>query len=213
MSSPEPSRPDPLSTRVVRDVETLKALSDPLRLAILGILMDGAHTAPKVRTVKELAAELDEPTTKLYRHIKQLEARGLIEVAETRVVSGIVEHRYRAGQQTIYMHPDMFGPDDVGLDDAATALAAAMDDYRNEFVAAVRTGRAWFDDQPPEESFRKVVAMVNSVSVSPAEAAGFRDRLAALVDDIAASRHDPDGVPIRVLAAFYSPSEKPASGE
>jgi len=210
MSSPadEPAtQPDQPSTRVVRDVETLKALSDPLRLAILRILMDGAHEARKVRTVKELAAELGEPTTKLYRHIKQLEARELIEVAETRVVSGIVEHRYRSAQQSLTMHPDLLGPDDVGVDDAATALAAALDNYRNEFVAAVRSGQARFDDQPLDESFRKVLSMVISISVSPAEAAGFRDRLAALVDEIAASEHDPNGVPIRVLTAFYSPDK------
>jgi DNA-binding transcriptional ArsR family regulator len=37
-------------------------------------------------SVKELAQHLGEPQTKLYRHVKQLEAAGLIEVAATRMV-------------------------------------------------------------------------------------------------------------------------------
>jgi DNA-binding MarR family transcriptional regulator len=40
-------------------------------------------------SVKELAEELGEPQTKLYRHVKQLEAAGLIRIAASRMVSGI----------------------------------------------------------------------------------------------------------------------------
>jgi DNA-binding transcriptional ArsR family regulator len=68
----------------------LKAASDPMRIR-MGLLMldDG-------RTVKELAAALDVPTTRLYYHMKILEQHGLVEVIERRLVSGIEERRYRA---------------------------------------------------------------------------------------------------------------------
>lgn len=45
--------------------------------------------------MKKLAKHLGEPQAKLYQHVKQLEAAGLIEVAATRMVSGILEQRYR----------------------------------------------------------------------------------------------------------------------
>src|SRR5580698_2917994 len=81
----------PAAVRTVDSVAALKAMADPTRLAILAALMR-TRDLP-VMSVKELAAELGEPQTKLYRHVRQLEAAGLIRVASTRMVSGILEQR------------------------------------------------------------------------------------------------------------------------
>jgi DNA-binding transcriptional ArsR family regulator len=84
---------DQLESRAIRtvaNVDVLKALADPTRLAILAALMKTRHDLP-VMSVKELAAELNQPQTKLYRHVRQLEAAALIKVASTRMVSGILE--------------------------------------------------------------------------------------------------------------------------
>jgi len=83
--------------REIDSVEELRALADPVRLAILSALdMHVPGGELPVMSVKELAQHLGEPQTKLYRHVKQLEAAGLVEVAATRMVSGILEQRYRA---------------------------------------------------------------------------------------------------------------------
>jgi DNA-binding transcriptional ArsR family regulator len=201
---------EPLPVRIVQDVETIKALSDPVRVAILRVLMDDAHETPRVLAVKELAEELGEPQTKLYRHVKQLQERGLIRVAETRMVSGIQEHRYQAAQRSLDMDPRFFGPGVVGTDEAAAAFAAILDNYRNDFVAAIRAGLVRFgDNHPPAESYRNAVSAMCVTTIPVARAVEFRDRLAALVDDITATDHDPDGVPIRFLAAFYSDVSHP----
>ncbi len=71
-------------------VTALKALADPLRLR-MGLLM-----LEEGRTVKELAAILGVPPTRLYYHVRILERHGLIEVVERRMVSGIEERRYKA---------------------------------------------------------------------------------------------------------------------
>lgn len=47
------------------------------------------------RTVKEVAAALNLPPTRLYYHFNLLEKRGFIRVVETRLVSGIVEKHYQ----------------------------------------------------------------------------------------------------------------------
>jgi DNA-binding transcriptional ArsR family regulator len=205
--SAEPSvvPPELLPTRIVRDVQTLKVLSDPVRLAILRVLMESPPTAPKVRSVKELAAELGEPQTKLYRHVKQLEASDLIHVAETRLVSGIVEHRYRAGQWSLDMDPKFFGPDVAATGEAATAFATIMDNYRNQLVADITAGRVLFGKDTPGASYRAAVSAMTSAKVPAARAAEFRDRLAALVHDVVESEHDEDGVRINFLASFYGP--------
>src|ERR1039457_5760397 len=92
----------PPPVRTVDTSDALKAMADPTRLAILAALMKSRHDLP-VMSVKELAAELGEPQTKLYRHVRQLEAAGLIKVASTRMVSGILEQRYQACQQDLML--------------------------------------------------------------------------------------------------------------
>src|SRR5947208_901637 len=85
--------PGILEERTVTDLETLRLLADPLRLSILGAFPSG--TAKRLpMSVKEIADKIDEGQTKLYRHVKKLEDAGLLRVAETRVVSGIIEKRY-----------------------------------------------------------------------------------------------------------------------
>lgn len=120
-------RPEP---RLVDDVATLKALADPVRLAILSVLR---RHDPQPLTAKELATELDEPQTKLYRHLKQLEKVELIEVAGTRLVSGIVESRYRARQTGLSLAPSIFAAGTPERPEALAALLAAMDAFRRDF--------------------------------------------------------------------------------
>ena len=119
--------------RTVDNVAVLKALADPTRLAILAALMR-TRDLP-VMSVKELAAELGEPQTKLYRHVRQLEAAGLIKVASTRMVSGILEQRYQACQQDL-----RFGRGFVAehIDESEAAMQVALDLYRDSFFGALR---------------------------------------------------------------------------
>ena len=138
----------PMAVRYVDDVETLRVLSDPLRLAIVNLLMDGAHREPRVRSAKELAHELGQPQTKLYRHIKQLQAADLIQVAETRLVSGIVEHRYRTGQLSLRMDSGFLGGE-APVDDTLRALAAVLDGHRDDLFTAIREGRVRLEYRIP----------------------------------------------------------------
>lgn len=75
---------------VVDDLDTLKAVADPLRLRVILEMQDDPVT------VKEVAGRLDVPQTRLYYHVKLLEKHGLIRVAGRRMVSGIEERSYQA---------------------------------------------------------------------------------------------------------------------
>src|SRR5438128_3188419 len=92
MSEQSASRPrhDP-EAFVISDVEGLKAIAEPLRFQLLMAIAESDST-----TVKELAARLDVPQTRLYYHVGILERSGLIRVASKRLVSGIEERRYEA---------------------------------------------------------------------------------------------------------------------
>src|SRR4051794_30435345 len=116
--------------RTVSSAEAMKALADPLRLRVLQLLMMASERS---WTVKEIAAELGQPVTKLYHHVKLLEAAELVSDVETRVVSGIVEHRYRANQRGLRFDETMFGsPED--RHDVAEQVSAAIDATRDDLV-------------------------------------------------------------------------------
>jgi DNA-binding transcriptional ArsR family regulator len=113
----------PAQTRLVDSADALKALADPLRIKVLHLMMGAPERA---WSVKELAGELKQPVTKLYHHIKLLEGAALITDVESRLVSGIVEHRYRTSQRSLQMDDSMFTSPET-RDDSIAQVAALVD--------------------------------------------------------------------------------------
>jgi DNA-binding transcriptional ArsR family regulator len=105
---------------VIRDAETLKAISDPLRLKIFGLLQE------RTMTVKQLAEALDVAQTRLYYHMNQLESLGLIKVANTRVVAGIIEKQYRASAKRLTVDRTLFSPGAAPVNETIEALLTAI---------------------------------------------------------------------------------------
>ncbi|MFE4588355.1 ArsR/SmtB family transcription factor [Streptomyces laurentii] len=206
--------------REVDDVETLKALSDPLRLAILRAMMSDVQAAHRV---KDIARLLDQPPTRLYRHIKVLESAGLIKVAQTRMVSGIQESQYQVAQFALRLSRDLLAaPGNAG--DLADAFAATLNDFRDRLVRDVISGR--FQPEPeagaeesgagagaadkPDPLGPMVVALDRRLS--PERATEFRSRLTALMDEF--NRPDDEEnavVPVEFLLMFWAPKE-PSGG-
>jgi DNA-binding transcriptional ArsR family regulator len=79
---------------IIDDPETLKILGDPLRIQILSQVAR-INEAGQLATAKALAEAIAVPQTKLYYHLNLLEDHDLLRVAETGLVSGIVEKRYQ----------------------------------------------------------------------------------------------------------------------
>jgi len=184
----------PARVREIADVDTLRVVADPTRVAILRVLMAEAEIRPSVMSAKEIAAELGESQTKLYRHLKQLDEAGLIQVAETRLVSGIVEQRYRAAQRSIGIDPQLLvDPDTRAV--AASGVEVAFDAFREQLVRDVADGRARLAGE-------SAILTTAGNRIRPARAAEFRARLAALLaefeQDAAA-----DGVTVHAMVAWY----------
>jgi len=120
--------------RVLRDPEVLRLIADPLRLRMLELLRQ------QPRTVTELATLLDTPRTKLYYHIKLLETHDLVTVVESRLVSGIVEKRYRATAYRLTVDKSLLG---TGANDGSPLevyLSFILDEVAGEIRRAVDTG-------------------------------------------------------------------------
>jgi DNA-binding transcriptional ArsR family regulator len=183
-------------------VEIFKALAAPTRLRIMYALEVG-DTKRRVMSVKELAEELGEPQTRLYRHVKVLESAGLIEVAATRMVSGILEQRYRVKASDLELGPDFVR---AAPDAAEAAVNTMMLMFSQQFFAAYREGRIPEADFPEDEAYRRPKLMVLSGRLSPARATSIRNELEKLTDELSES-DDADAVPVNILIGFYSPSQ------
>ena len=152
------------------DVARLKALAEPLRLRMGLLLIDGA------RTVKELAAILDVPPTRLYYHVKILEEHGLIEVAERRMVSGIEERRYRAVEANWAVAPDIM----TSAVEASGVIGSLFDATRTEVEVVMHD----HPDEPMGEPDSAVfMVTLTELRLNRSELAEFQERLRDLLED------------------------------
>ncbi len=78
----------PADSLTLDNLEALKVYFDPLRMQIV------QEISHQCKNVHEIAEALEVPFTRLYYHIKMLEKHGIIQVVETRAMSGAVEEKY-----------------------------------------------------------------------------------------------------------------------
>jgi DNA-binding transcriptional ArsR family regulator len=202
--------PELIEYRKVEDAATMKALADPLRLKILRVLGKGARVEPRVMTVKQLAEELGEPTTKLYRHIKQLLAVDMIQVAELRLVGGIVEQHYRVAQAGWAVHPAAPEvPREQLLSEELFGMAdAAITEYFARYEAALRDGRTFLrgEDNLENPPHIRSVGMIGDCQIPRDRAADFAERLHKLVKEFSdiEPHTEQDGVTGNLMVMFYA---------
>jgi len=191
---------------VITDLETMRALSDPTRVAILRLLMSGDRSAPPVMSTKEIAAALGEPQTKLYRHLRRLEAVSLIQVAETRLVSGIQEQRYRTAQLDFTISRELV-TNQASSAEFADTLSALFSEFRTELIANLSAGRVPVGSEA-ESPLGLLIGREMVTRVSPGRAAEFRRRLLALQTEFdALEDDDPSGIPVHLLIGWYAVTE------
>lgn len=176
--------PQPADEYIIDDLETLKVVSDPLRLQILQLL------AQQPRTVKELAADLDVPPTKLYYHINLMEKHNLIQVVETRIVSGIVEKQYLRTAFHYRIQRGLLSPGaDMGDETLNRVLTTLLDDTRQDIRRAAHIGLIDLDNEYPPN--RMALMIQREVArMSPERADEFHQRVLQLVRDF--QNEDPD---------------------
>ena len=119
------------STFTIETAVQLKALAVPIRLEIIKQLA-------QPHTVKELATLLDWEATKLYYHVKQLEKNDLIQVVETRVVSGIIEKTYQARAQNYQLSSTLLAESEQADSEIDALLATIFNCTRQEIKQSVQ---------------------------------------------------------------------------
>lgn len=193
---PDEAPPDP--ERLISDAETLKALSDPLRLRILETMVT---RAAEPWSVKELATAMGVPQTRLYHHIDLLVERDLIRAAAQRVVSGIIETRYRIAALSMRLDPKLLSGEGVDGAGATAVLATVLDTARAEIQAALRMASLVPEGTtaPDRPLLSRGVALL-----TPERAAELRARIDALTAEYESDPTDPEAKPYGMLIAMYA---------
>lgn len=191
--------------RYISDVETLRAISDATRMRILETMVQRRTPG---WSVKELAAALELPPTRLYHHVELLLERDLVRPVERRVVSGIIETRYAAVATSFQLDRSLFAAgSDEGLAVLHETLAAVFDTARSELELAIRLGAVDASaDAPPE---RRLLLSRGLAKLSPGRAAELRHRLTSLLEEYGEDDGTTDAIAWGLVVALYP---MPATG-
>jgi DNA-binding transcriptional ArsR family regulator len=164
--------------------EQFKAISEPVRSRILGIIQNQPATA------KQLADRLGATPGAIGHHLRVLEGAGLAQIVARRLVRGIVANYYtRTARIFSYELPeDVKGEINASLE--------ILDKARDELTEAFATVK---EDPVRCESFPHV-------RLSSERARYYSERLEALLDDLLHEQPDPDGKVYGIhLSMFQSP--------
>ena len=156
--SGHPSPPDyELADRIALTTPSqVRAISNPLRTTILGLLHERAAT------VTELAATVARPKSTVAHHVKVLTEAGLVRVVRSRRVRAIEERFYGRTARMFYVAVEAGADgDDLPLD-------------FNDFEVAARESEAAFRD-------RRLWGFIRHARLPEEQAVEFWDRIAALV--------------------------------
>jgi predicted ArsR family transcriptional regulator len=169
---------------VIDDLETLKVLSDPLRMQIAELM---SH---QPRTVKQVAKELGTTPHKLYYHVKLLEDHGLIRVVETRLVSGIVEKHYQITAKEIVVADGLLSvrkPE--GKSDIEGLISSILDGTKADFIRSLRVRTE--GEVPIEERYRSHITR-EMAKLTRGQAEAICTKLEELVKEFEAYDDEPE---------------------
>jgi DNA-binding transcriptional ArsR family regulator len=162
----------------IESIDVLKAVFDPLRMRILEAF------AGQPRTVKEVAEDLGATPHRLYYHVNMLEEHGLLIVAETRMISGILEKHYKLAARHLIVAPSLlrFGTRE-GEEGLEILLHSVLDDTRQDVKRSVRTGVVDMEQKSPHPD--SLLLRRGLARMTPEQAHDFHRRLLELLDEFA----------------------------
>ena len=189
----------------ITSLDTLRVMTDPLRIRIVEELLSGP------RTVKQLSQAMEMKPTKLYYHINLLEEHGLIRVVSTRVVSGIIEKLYHIKAYSYPIDQSLMtqagASEETGLPQVISGL---LNHTADEIRRSIKSGLINLSEPRPEQ--RSFMALHNLSRLSPQAAHDFTKRMEALLEEFdAIGDETSEGDDYRVYGvtvAFYPTRHK-----
>ena len=162
---------------IIHDLETLKVLADSLRLQIIQAI---GNLTP--RTVKQVAKALDTPPHKLYYHVNMLEEHGIIQVVETRVVSGIIEKLYLTTAHRFMPAPELLTVEsETNIEHLTMMIDSVWASTRQDFIRSARANIADLGTMNDDDATTALLA--GHMMLTHDKAVEFHQRLQALFEE------------------------------
>jgi DNA-binding transcriptional ArsR family regulator len=182
---------EPADELAVDDLGLIDEVTHPMR----GKLFRRLKTP---RSAAELAHLLDVPVTRLYHHLNQLEARGLIRVVATRRAGAVTERRYQVVAKSLRLDESVLP--DLAPGDLARAAGALFDGAKLGLQRAIETGQL----TGPGGGEQSLLSF-NEISLSVEHRAELVARLKALIDEFDALGDDAaDGERFTLFTAAFA---------
>jgi DNA-binding transcriptional ArsR family regulator len=164
----------------IKDLETLRAISDPLRVQILELLIS------EQLTVKQVAEKLGLAPGKLYYHFTTLEKLGLIQVAETRMVANMVEKVYQSSADALNVDPSLFTFSKEGDNQPFNlAISSVIDATRDDIFRSLQARQFQLEQGAEERPRRFIINRIVS-RLPEKRVAEFQERLVELLKEFEA---------------------------
>ena len=168
---------EPAEKFIIDDLDSLKAIVDPLRAQILETLVI------EPLTVKQIAERLGVTPSKLYYHVNTMETHGFIQVVETRMVANMVEKYYRATAMSYEVDPELLAfQTESGKENIHSVLLSILDATKEDLSRTLEA-RAVALEQGAAPEPRSIIVhrYVNRIPEDRVEE--FHERLTVLLDD------------------------------
>lgn len=178
----------------ISDLEQLRLFSDPLKLKLLQAFAEAELTP------RQVAEELGESLTKLYRHVDALQDAGLIEVVQETRKRGTVERSFRAVAQRFEVDHSLLVNSEGSAD--LQPIRKMLRDSETEILNALA------DPKTADEETMTLAKL--RVKASPKQLASLHESLTAWLETIEDESGDEseDTKEAGVLIAFYPIEEE-----
>jgi DNA-binding transcriptional ArsR family regulator len=186
--------------RTLRDVDALRALCHPTRIALLELLREPASAA-------SIGRRLGQPRQRVNYHLKALHDAGLVEKVGTQRQGNFVESLYRATARSYVVSPEVAWADPRRLAalrrDQSLETLVALGARLQHDAAALLDGAAFEDE-----------AIASAAVSAETHFAGERERAAFMREYLEATRKlvekygGPVGSPYRVVLAVHPKIEE-----
>jgi DNA-binding transcriptional ArsR family regulator len=125
---------EPAQVHIIKDLDAAKAISDPLRLQIIEVMI------PAPLTVSQIAAKLGLAQSKLYYHVNTLEKHGLIRLVDTTVHGNIIEKHYWVTAYDYHLDGELYNfnvTEPEGKENIISMFLTSLDTVREDFARSI----------------------------------------------------------------------------
>ena len=172
---------------IINDFETLKVLSDPLRIQILEQL------APMPQTVNQVAEGLGLASSRLYYHFKMLESQSLIKVVESRLVNNMIERDYWLVAEEIRIDKDLLNfSSEEEQENIVKVIRSSWEATLEDIMRTLKTRPLQIADGQPDNPQEMVMLKLQS-HFSPKSYKAFIDQFNHLMEEFNHPEEDLEG--------------------